>query len=125
MAQASITATATGTLDGDTFNAGGTGVVDVTQITEQTRDVTDTYVSMISRPFSFIVVVNKGDDDVLVRFRADTATYLFFGIPPGGHLLMPGNGTDGNGLFNRLTDPSIRSVTSAGSRVFVMIGING
>ena len=125
MAQASITATATGTLDGATFNAGGTGVVDVTQITEQTRDVTDTYVAMTGSQFSFIVVVNKGDDDVLVRFRLDTATYLFFGVPPGGHLLMPGNGMDGASLFGRLVEPSIRSVTSAGSRVFVMIGLNG
>ena len=124
MAQASITATATVTLDGQAFNTGGTGLVDVTDITQQTRDVDTTYITLTSKQFAFMTVANLGDDDVIVRVRVDGGDYIFFGVPPAGHMLIPGHGNNGTieGTFN---NPSIRSVTSGGSRVFVMIGLNG
>ena len=123
MAAISISGSAVLSLDGKSFIESSTFEVDVTDITEQTRDVTDTYYDIGVTGYSFLFVANIGTDDVIVRFTMSASYYAFFGVPPGGHVLLPGGGAGGSSLG--FTVPAIRSVTSAGSRVIIMMGTQG
>jgi len=117
MAKITLTGTAAVTLDGRAFSNSGTYVADVSDVAEQTRDVTNTYIQVSgATTFVFLLVANLGTDDVIVRVDLG-ADYVNFGIPPGGHLLLP------NAAEAIFENPAIRSVTSGGSRVYIAQGL--
>lgn len=125
MAQLTITGTVTMELDGISTSQTATFVSDVRSFLQGTKDLTNTYSTLSAdASYSFVLIENVGEDPVVVRTLTIGGDYLFVGIAPGGHVLIPGrHGTEAAGLVIGST-LAARSVTSAGSRIVVGIGTN-
>lgn len=111
MAQITLTGAAVISLDGQSYSEGSSFTIDCDNVSKQTKDVTNTYMNINVGRVVYVVIANIGDDDVIVR-GGQSPNYIRFGIPVGGHLCIPGNDFD---------SIAIRSVTSGGSRVSMVV----
>lgn len=123
MATITISGNASTVKDGVASSMTADFVAEVNHVIQFTRDVSDAYEVVSSSTAMFYFIANIGTDRVRIRVVCPTG-YMFFGIPPGGHVLLPGaGGDDANGVsyFQHL---SARSMSSNGSRLVVTIGVN-
>lgn len=111
MAQITISGLAIASLYGQTVSSAQTFTVDASEVSEQVSRVFDTYTPFIRFDCQVIYVANQGSEDVLMRL-ADGSNYLYFAIPPDGHILFPANG--------KYADAALRSATSAGCLVHIV-----
>lgn len=123
MAQITLTGTASVAMsDGITTNQSATTTLDVRAIEHGTHDVNTTYAVIANTGFCFAYLRNNGSVPIIVR-TGSGGGYMFFGIPAGGRLLIPGGGgddIDGSFAFNAI---SVRTTSGTG-RILAIVGIN-
>lgn len=117
----SINETVTTTIDGVTINGGGSFVADVQDFVDQTRDFSTTYEEVFTGTMSFVVIVNVGSEDLLVRCGVG-ADYALFSCPIGAHCVIPGVLDANSGTIGNVGNVFARSVTGTG-RAICMVGI--
>lgn len=126
MAQITITAEATVTIDGATLSQSASYIADVRAVNRQTKDVTTTYAQITDAPFQFALIENVGDVPILLRMESAGGEYFFAGVAPGCHIFTPsrqGNDNSTNGGIIRGDNMAMRT-TSGNGRVVVTIGTN-
>jgi hypothetical protein len=131
MPTVNLSASATVTLDGREVQRSATFACEVDDVTEQTVTVSTTYLPITNGSGTtaanvvFFLVVNTGANDAVIRvtkFGSSPLEYLFFGIPAGGHAIIPGVGThDLAAGPSRLQVLAARTVTGT-TRLIVMTG---
>jgi hypothetical protein len=124
MATVTITGAASVTLDGRTISKSASFIAEVDDIIEQTVEVETTYVTIgpgATPSATFILIVNDGANDAYVRFTI-SARYKRFGIPAGGHLLIPCGMRDETELaYGTPASLAVRASTGT-TRIYVMTG---
>lgn len=121
MAKITLSGTGAVTLDGELFQLRSQWTVDVTKVSEQTRDIDTTYVQLKPSGFVFMAIANLGSENAILRLFYSGSSYLRFNIPAGGHILLPGMGKVA-GTDVTFVDPSIRTAATT-SRIKLIIGV--
>lgn len=125
MAQLTISAAASVTLDGLVTAQECTYIADVTSFLRLTTDVDNTYSYSFMGMCAFALIENVGADDILISMTTSGASkFIGFGLAPGAHCFISGrHGNDIDGVAIG-TNIAIRSVTGTGSRVVMHVGAN-
>lgn len=125
MAQLTITANVSVTVDGLVTTQATSYIADVQSFDRSTRDVDDTVTQLGSAGTSFALIENIGDEAVFISMETSGGSRFFImGIAPGSHIFIHGrHGDDSNGITVS-QNISARSLTSAGSRIVIYRGTN-
>ncbi len=119
MAKITLSGQGAVTVNDELFQMRSRWVADVSNVSEQTRDINATYLTLIQGGFVFIAIANLGTEDAVLRILCRT-DYLRINIPAGGHVLLPGAGYVGS-LDGEFLNPSIRTIANT-SRIKLIIG---
>lgn len=124
MAQITISATGSVTVDGLLVEQTATYIADVRSFIRLTRDVDDTYAVVSGATFIVALVENVGNDNILVGWETVAGKFMSTGLAPGAHCFITARGGDDADGLAVGTTLWARSVTNAGSRIVASIGTN-
>lgn len=127
MAQVTIEAQASVTIDGQVIDQRTTYIADIRSLLQGTKDVTATYAVMSTAMIAFALIENTGDQPIIVRtlsINPGSQQYMFFGVGAGKHIFISSRtGSQGDGVVVG-SGIAIRTVSGT-SRVAVCIGTQG
>ena len=123
MATITISGNASVVLDGKTLATSDSFTAEVDDVSEYTTHVYAAYIpiSPASTKNAFYVVVNNGTADAVLRLTIG-ATFSFFPIPVGGHIVIPAAGRTDTGTAVAAFTAAHAGAVTGFTRLYVMVG---
>lgn len=121
MAELTLSARVSTTIDGLTTSASATQVTTVREYIELTKDVSGSTSQVWNEGWGFCVVVNTGDVEMIAEIGI-AAEFMVFSVPAGAHLVLPNAVAQISGDIQAANGLSLYTA-SGSSRALVLIGI--
>ncbi len=124
MARVTLSVSTTCDLDGNSTPLAFTCPTECSDLMEITKDLSTTPIAFtIGSGYSWVVVVNTGDEEFIVETNIESANFVVCSVPVGMHVVIPST------IYTIAGDPkpigNFKAYTAAGSsRMLAFVAIN-